>query len=127
MTTIVAVRRSVLILGLLGLLLALAGCGSGGGSGGKNAAVVAGEPIAASRVDVLMNAARIAYGKNGQTFPDQGTSAFRALRDRALEYLVVAKELEQRSARQLGVRVTDAQVQAAIAAIKKRDFGGSDA
>jgi parvulin-like peptidyl-prolyl isomerase len=128
MTTIVPVRQRALILGLLALLTLLAaGCGSGGGSGGKNAAVVAGEPIRAARVDVLMNAAQVAYGKNGQTFPDPGTSAYRALRDRALGYLVVAKELEQRAARQLGVRVTDAQVATAIATIKRRDFDNSDA
>jgi foldase protein PrsA len=127
MTTIVSVLRSALVLGLAGLLVVLAaGCGSGGG-GAKNAAFVAGDPIPVSRVDVLMNAAETAYTKNGQTFPEPGTSPYRALRDRAVAYLVVAKELEQRAARQLGVRVTDAQVAAAIEATKKRDFGGSDA
>ena len=126
MTTIARVRRSVLGLVLLGLLVVLAaGCGSGGGSA-TDAAVVAGVPVPAARVDVLMNAARIAYGKNGQPFPNQGTGPYRALRDRALAYLVVAQELEQRAARELGVRVTDAQVAAAVAAIKQRDFGGSD-
>jgi parvulin-like peptidyl-prolyl isomerase len=125
MTTIADVRRFPLTLGLLGLLVVLAaGCGSGGGA--KNAAVVGGEPIPVSRLDVLMNAAQIAYSKNGQAFPNQGTSAYRELRERALAYLVVETELEQRAARQLGVRVSDAQVAAAVETIKKRDFGGSD-
>jgi foldase protein PrsA len=124
MTTIVRVRRFVLGLNMLGLLVVLAGCGSGGGA--KNAAVVAGTPVRAARVDVLMNAARIAYDKNGQTFPAQGTSAYRGLRDRALAYLVVEQELEQRAARELGVRVTEAQVAAAVDTIKKQSFGGSD-
>ena len=124
MTTIVAVQRFVLVLGVLLVVLA-SGCGSAGG-GAKNAAVVAGQPVLASRVDVLMNAARIAYGKNGQSFPAQGTTAYRSLRDRALGYLVVEAELEQRAARQLGVRVTDAQVAAAVDTIKKQSFNGSD-
>jgi parvulin-like peptidyl-prolyl isomerase len=121
----VAVRRFFVSTALLGLLLVLAGCGSSGG-GVTNAAFVAGEPIPASRIDVLMNAARIAYGKNGQTFPEPGTSPYRALRDRALGYLVVAKELEQRAARQLGVRISNAQVATAVATIKRRDFDNSD-
>ena len=120
MTTIVPVRR-LLILGSLAVLAAA--CGSGGA---KNAAEVEGTPIPVSRVDVLMNAAQVAYKKNGQSFPAQGSSAYVSLRDRALGYLVVAAELEQRAARQLGVRITDAQVAAEIGRIKKQDFGGSD-
>ena len=111
--------------GLLGLLAAFAaGCGS---AGAKNAAVVGGEPIPVARLDVLMNAAQVAYTKNGQAFPTLGSSAYRALRDRALAYLVVARELEQRAAKQLGVRVTDAQMAAEIERVRKAQYGGSDA
>src|SRR5947209_6462364 len=107
MTTIADVHRFPLVLGLFGLMVVLAaGCGSGGG-GAKNAALVAGEPIPISRLDVLMNEAQISYGKNGQAFPNPGTGPYRALRERALAYLIVAKELEQRAARQLGVHITD--------------------
>jgi parvulin-like peptidyl-prolyl isomerase len=120
MATIVPVRR-LLLLGLLAVLVAA--CGS---SAAKNAATVAGTPIPASRVDVLMNAAEVAYKKNGQTFPAKGTSPYLALRDRAITYLVVAEELEQRAARQLGVRITDAQVAAEVKRLTERDYGGSD-
>jgi foldase protein PrsA len=118
--TIAPVRRLLLI----GVFVALvAACGS---SGGKNAAVVAGTPIPVSRVDVLMNAAEVAYKKNGEAFPAKGSSPYIALRDRAVAYLVVSEELKQRAARQLGVQITDEQVTAEVARLTKRDYGGSE-
>ena len=114
--------RRLLVIGIL--VAVAAGCGSDGG--GKNAATVDGTPIPAARVDVLMNAAQVAYRKNHQAFPAQGSSAYISLRDRALAYLVVAEELKQRAARQLGVRITDAQVAAAVDRETKREYGGSD-
>jgi parvulin-like peptidyl-prolyl isomerase len=99
-------------------------CGSGGS---KNVASVDGTPIPLERVDVLMNAAQVAYKKNGEAFPAKGSSGYVALRDRAIAYLVVAEELKHRAARQLGVRITDAQVAAEVERVKKRDYGGSDA
>lgn len=115
------VRRLLL---LSASVLLVAACGSGGS---QNAAVVAGTPVPVSRVDVLMNAAEVAYKKNGQAFPAKGSSPYIALRDRAIAYLVVAEELKQRAARQLGVRITDAQVAAEVERLKKREYGGSDA
>jgi parvulin-like peptidyl-prolyl isomerase len=100
-----------------------AACGS---AASKNVATVAGTPIPLERVDVLMNAAEVAYKKNGQTFPAKDSSPYARLRDRAIAYLVTAEELKQRAARQLGVRITDQQVAAAVDRIKNRDYGGSD-
>jgi hypothetical protein len=108
MTTIPPVRR-LLLLGILVVLTAA--CGSGGS---KNVARVGGTPIPLERIDVLMNAAQVAYQKNGQTFPAKDSSPYARLRDRAIAYLVTAEELKQRAARQLGVRITDEQVAAEV-------------
>jgi foldase protein PrsA len=111
-------------LALLGLLVVLvAACG---GSKSTTAATVGGETIPASRLDVLMNSAQVNYRNNGKSFPAKGSSAYLSLRDRALGYLIVAKELEQRAATNLGVHITDAQVAAAVKHARDTQFGGSD-
>jgi parvulin-like peptidyl-prolyl isomerase len=112
--------RRLVLLGLLAVLVAACG-----GSGGKIAAHVAGEPIPASRLDVLMESARMTYRHNGRPFPKVGSDGYLSLRDRALGYLIVAKELEQRAAKDLGVDVTDAQVAAATKKAADTQFGGS--
>jgi parvulin-like peptidyl-prolyl isomerase len=114
------VRRLVL-LGLLAVLVAACG-----GSKSKTAATVGGEAIPASRIDVLMNSARVNYQHNGRAFPAKGSAGYLTLQDRALGYLIVAKELEQRAATNLGVRVTDAQVAAAVKHAQDAQFGGSE-
>jgi foldase protein PrsA len=101
-----------------------AACGSG--SDGKIAAHVGDETIPASRVDVLMDSARATYRKNNTPFPKAGSNGYEALRDRALGYLIVAKELEQRAAKDLGVRVTDAEVAKAVKHERDTLFGGSE-
>jgi parvulin-like peptidyl-prolyl isomerase len=117
--TIVPVRRLVLLV-LLAVLVAACG-----GSKSKTAATVGGEAIPASRVDVLMESARVNYQHNGRAFPKKGSAGYLTLRDRALGYLIVAKELEQRAATNLGVHVTDAQVAAAVKHAIDAQFGGS--
>lgn len=101
-----------------------AACGSGSDS--KIAAHVGDDAIPASRVDVLMDSARVTYRKNNTPFPKVGSNGYQALQDRALGYLIVAKELEQRAAEDLGVRVTDAEVAAAVKHEKDTLFGGSE-
>jgi parvulin-like peptidyl-prolyl isomerase len=115
------VRRLVL-LGLFAVLAA--SCGSG--SSGKIAAHVGGQPIPASRLDVLMNSARVNYQHNGRPFPKAGSDNYLSLRDRALGYLIVAKELEQSAAQELDVHVTDAEIAAAVKHSVDTQFGGSE-
>jgi parvulin-like peptidyl-prolyl isomerase len=114
------VRRLVL-LGLLAVLVAACG-----GAKSNTAATVGGETIAASRLDVLMNSARVNYQHHGRAFPKKGSPGYLTLRDRALGYLIVAKELEQRAATNLGVNVTDAQVAAAVKHAVDAQFGGNE-
>ncbi len=119
MATILPVRRLL----LMGILVALvAACGS---SGAKNAAVVAGTPIPVSRVDVLMNAAAVAYKKNNQAFPEKE----RARTSRSATGPRLPRRRRRAEAArgpQLGVRITDAQVAAAVARVTKTQYGGSD-
>ncbi|MDX6510685.1 MAG: hypothetical protein QOE36_189 [Gaiellaceae bacterium] len=97
----------------------------GGSGSGKIAAHVDGEPIPASRLDVLMESARVTYRHNGRPFPKTGSDGYLSLRDRALGYLVVAKELEQRATKDLGVHITDADVAAATKKAADTQFGGN--
>jgi parvulin-like peptidyl-prolyl isomerase len=113
------VRRLVL-LGLLAVLVAACG-----GAKSTTAATVGGETIPASRLDVLMSSARVTYQHNGRAFPAKGSAGYLTLRDRALGYLIVAKELEQRAASNLGIHITDAQVAAAVKHAQDAQFGGS--
>jgi hypothetical protein len=118
-------RKSfVLIILAAGLL---AGCGSGGG-GAKlssgDVAVVGSQHISLTAMNNLLSRARIAYKQQGQAFPKQGTTNYQAVRDNVITLLVEQAELDQKAAA-MGIKVTDAEIDARIAQVKKQYFAGS--
>jgi hypothetical protein len=119
-------RKSfVLIILVAGVL---AGCGSGGGGSSKlssnDVAVVGSEHVTLTALNNTLNRAKIAYKQQGQAFPKQGTTNYQAIRDNVITLLVEQAELDQKAAA-MGIKVTDADIDARIALVKKQYFGGS--
>jgi parvulin-like peptidyl-prolyl isomerase len=89
-------------------------------------ATVAGEAIPRADFDALMAQARHSYKTQKRAFPKAGTRAWRRLKDQVVAFLVQRTEFRQKAA-ELGIVVTDADVDARLAQIKQQYFGGSDA
>ena len=100
-----------------------AGCGSQRQSVGANdVAVVGDQTISKDQFDRLMNQAKENYAKNKQTWPATGTPQYVALRKQAMQFLVQRAEFEQKAS-DLGIKVTDADVDKQLATIKSQYFG----
>jgi hypothetical protein len=105
----------------------LAGCGGGGGSAklaSGDVAVVGSQHISLAAMNNELNRAKIQYKAQGQAFPKQGTTNYTAIRDNVITLLVEQAELDQKAAA-MGIKVTDADIDARIALVKKQYFGGS--
>jgi parvulin-like peptidyl-prolyl isomerase len=108
---------------LLGALAA--GCGGGGASGlgSQDVAVVGKTHISKADYDTLLAQARRSLGK---TFPKQGTAEYESIKGKAVTLLVQQAERAERASSE-GIKVTDKQVSARLAQIKKRYFQNSEA
>ena len=108
---------------LLAAALLVAGCGGGSQSVPNDAvAVVNGTPITKAQFAALLASARASYTARKTAFPKAGTAAYKSLQDQAMTYLVQQAELAQKG-KDLGVTVTDKDVQTRLAQIKKQYFG----
>jgi foldase protein PrsA len=111
---------------LLAIGLIAAGCGGGSKSVPQDAVAVVGkDTITKSEFNFLIAGARNQAKAAKATFPKPGTTEYKSLQDKALAYLVQEKELEQKG-QDLGVTVTNSDVDKQIAQIKKQYFGGSE-
>lgn len=117
----------VLALALAGCVI-LAGCGSSKSpSLPANGVVQVGqEVITTAELTDFLKGATVTATAQGDTVPKPGTTAYRSFQDEAVAYLIDASMYEQQAAK-LGVGVTDKDVAAAIATIKKQEFSGSEA
>ncbi|HWG54925.1 MAG TPA: peptidylprolyl isomerase [Gaiellaceae bacterium] len=109
------------------LLLALlaAGCG-GGGSDDVPADAVAsvdGEPIKKQEFDQIVSQARKSYENQKREFPKAGTQEYQTLKNQVVQFLVQRRQYEQ-EAEDMGIEITDQQVEDRLAQIKKQYFGG---
>src|SRR3954452_1751027 len=117
-------RKSfVLIILAAGLLTACGGGGSAKLSSG-DVAVVGSQHISLTDVNNLLSRAKIAYKQQGQAFPKQGSTNYQAIRDNVVTLLVEQAELEQKAAT-MGIKVTEKDIDARVALVKKQYFGGS--
>jgi foldase protein PrsA len=125
-----AMRRAVLaVLAVLVLSssLVIAGCGGSSSVSVPDGAVAqAGSTtVTAQQLSALLANAKAYYVSQGQTFPKVGSAEYRKIRAQAISYLVEGAIVLQQAAND-GVTVSDAKVDAAIATIKKQNFGGSE-
>jgi len=113
----------------LALVAALAGgCGGGGSSSDVedgDVAVVGSRHIDKSQFEALMSQAERGYKTQGRKFPKQGTTDYAAIKNQAVTLLVQQAEREER-AKEMGIEVSDKDVDKRLAAIKKQYFGGSE-
>ena len=121
-------KRLFIVLCLASLTGVLAACG---GSGQKNVpsdsvALVGSDSITKVQFNSLMNATAKVDRVNKQTPPKAGTTAYKQVQDRVMAFLVQLDELTQKGT-DLGVTVTDKQVEAQIDKVRKQYFGGNEA
>jgi parvulin-like peptidyl-prolyl isomerase len=113
---------ALLAVGVLAALVATA-CGSSDPAVGANdVAVVGDETISKDEFDELIDRARENYEKNKQEFPAAGTAQYVALRRQAMQFLVQRAQFEQK-AKELGLEVTEADVDKQMLTIKSQYFG----
>jgi foldase protein PrsA len=114
-------RLLILLAPLALVALLAAGCGGGGGNGSvpnDAVATVGGTPVTKSTFNALMAVAFAKYKAQGQAEPKVGTPAYTQLRDQAVSFLVQEDELQQEG-KKLGVTVSQKDVDARLAQIKK--------
>jgi parvulin-like peptidyl-prolyl isomerase len=116
------------ILAVLVVALAVAGCG--GKSTAKlstaDVAVVGGTSISKSQFQDLMSTAEASFKQQGRTFPKQGTAEYATIKSQAVTLLVQQAEREEK-AKDLGVEISDKQIDARLKQIKQQYFGGKEA
>ena len=109
------------------LVALLAACGGGGSSdslGNQDVAVVGHTHIAKAQYDALIEQAKQSYKSQGQSFPKEGTSGYETVKGEAISLLVQQAEREEKAA-SIGVTVTDKQIDARLAQIKKQYFSSN--
>jgi foldase protein PrsA len=109
------------------VVLVAAGCGGGSKSVPSSAvARVGNATVTKDQFNFLLDGAKRTYKARKTAFPKPGTTQYKSLQDQAMQYLVQQAELEQK-AKELKVTVTDKDVAARLAQIKRQYFKGSDA
>lgn len=117
---------SAAALALVAVLVA-AGCGGGGGESVPEGAVasVDGQAISRDELNALLERARKSYESQQQDFPKAGTAEYQSLQTQAATFLVQRLQYEAK-AEELGIEVTEKDVDKRIAEVKKEFFGGND-
>src|SRR5215207_1970710 len=117
----------IALLSLLVLLaLVVSGCGGGSDEVPADAiAVVDGTDIPKAEFDALIAQAKKSYTLQKRDFPKSGSPEYNTLKNQAVQFLVQRTQFEIK-ADELGVEVTDKQVNDRLAQIKKQYFGGSE-
>jgi parvulin-like peptidyl-prolyl isomerase len=113
---------SLLVVAFAGAAL-LAGCGSSKRAvGADDVAVVGDRTISKKDFDRLIDQACESQKAQGQKCFEPGTEQYTALRQQAMQYLLQRAEFEQ-EADDLGIKVTDQDVEEQLAKIKAQYFG----
>ncbi len=117
--------RRALVVALLLSLLVVTGCGGGGDDSVPADAVaqVDGEPIAKADFEGVLNQARQSYKNQKRDFPKAGSQEYQTLKNQAVQFLVQRRQFEQ-AAEEMGIEVSDQQVEDRLEQIKKQYFGG---
>src|SRR5687767_11206910 len=110
-------RLALLLCALVSL--ALAGCSLGGDEEvpADAVALVDGEKVAKTEYELILAQAKVSYKNQKRDFPKAGSQEFQTLRNQAVQFLVQRAQFEQ-EAEDLGVEVTDKQVDARLEQIQ---------
>jgi foldase protein PrsA len=123
-----ALTRTALAAGFAALFV-IAGCGGGGGGAGGSltsgvAANVAGEEITQTQLDEVIAQAESRLEAQGQKIPAAGSQEYQAFRQNALQFLVQRVQFQQK-ADELGVKVSEDEVDERLKRVLTQFFGGS--
>jgi parvulin-like peptidyl-prolyl isomerase len=120
--------RSFAALFVVGFALLAAACGTSSDSGdvpSNSVAVVGNKAITKAEFDDLVKYAKRSYDAQKRPFPKVGTQEYAQIRDQAVRFLVQRAQFEVK-ADDLGLNVTDKDVDKRIDQYKKERHGGSD-
>jgi foldase protein PrsA len=120
--------RSILVLAVLLLALSVAGCGSEESSGevsGDSVAAVGDKQISKEKFDRLLAQAEDTYKARKQDFPAVGSPEYDQLKQAILRSLIEQAEFEI-GAEELGIEVTDADVEKRLDELKEQFFQGDE-
>jgi foldase protein PrsA len=117
--------RSSLAVAGTAIMLVAAGCGGGGSESVPSdaVAVVNGTAIPRAELDKLLANAKKGYEAQNREFPRVGTPEYVGVQNQYVKFLVQLEQYEQEGA-ELGVEVTDKDVDAEIQKLIKDSFGG---
>jgi parvulin-like peptidyl-prolyl isomerase len=122
-----ALRRFVLP--SLCVALLAAGCSGGGGETAElesnDVAVVGGQQVSKEQFQALMARAEKSYSAQKRKFPKPGTREYENLKGQAVDFLVQRAEFEDEAA-DMGIHVSDKQVNDRIQKLIKQFYGGSE-
>ena len=112
---------------LAALAAVLAACGGGGNDTAPSGSVaqVGDQTISQAQFDALLAQAKRSYESQKRKFPAAGTPEYQTLKNQAVSYLVQRVEFAQ-EADDMGVEVSDKDVDKRLAEIKKQYFGNSE-
>jgi parvulin-like peptidyl-prolyl isomerase len=120
-------KRSLLMLvALVAALGALAaGCGGSQEVPANAVAVVDGTEISNTDLDALMEQAKASYKAGKRDFPKVGTPEYQSIQQQYVAFLVQKTQFEQAAA-DMGIQITDADVDKTREQLKKDRFDGSE-
>lgn len=126
--TVTTSRRRLVALALSISVLALVGAACGGSSSSSSSDVPSGDvakvgdvDIKQAQFDALIVSAKASYKQSKKKFPAVGSTEYTTLRGQAVDELVQEAEIGI-GAKDLGITVTDGDVEKALNAIKKQYF-----
>jgi parvulin-like peptidyl-prolyl isomerase len=116
-------KRSIVLAAaaLAALTLIAAGCGDSDEIPADAVAVVDGTTITRTSLDELLSRTKKSYAAQKRAFPKAGTSEYQSLQTQAVAFLVQREEYT-REAGDLGIEVTDAQIEKKLDEVRKQYF-----
>jgi parvulin-like peptidyl-prolyl isomerase len=120
-----SMKRVILLMGLCVALVAGCGGTSSATLGSDDAAVVGSQPITKEQFQDLMGRAEKSYKAQKRPFPKPGSTEYEQLKGQAITYLIQQAEFAQ-EASNMGIKVSDDEVDKRIEQLKKQFYGGSD-
>jgi hypothetical protein len=119
--------RSLILLPVAALLVALAGCGGGGGEkpSAADVAVVGSQHVTQAMYAAALAEAKASLSAQGQTMPAPGSTGYQQVRTNVVDLLVQRAELALEASK-LGITVNDAAVEKKLDGIKKKYYKSDD-
>jgi parvulin-like peptidyl-prolyl isomerase len=119
--------KRLAFLAICSLALVVAGCGGSSSAtlNNEDVAVAGSQQITKAQFAALMNRAKKSYDAQKRPFPKPGSSEYEQLKGQAITFLIQRAEFEQ-EAKDMGITITDKDVDQRIDQLKKQFYGGSE-